>query len=363
MIHTLENMSGKTHKAVIDQKNVTRDISKMWFNNEGKITYTMQAKEVPVISFNDMSFIPKSNSIVFRAGDPPIWNRNETVLPMSWRLFKDTIEVPGREFTLQTIPTMSSVLDFDLKRNQPDFDELLAERMAQAMLSDAVRTDYKESLGCSDADLARMDLDVLADDLMRIMREGQKRAEAAGTASPPERMETKRNDEQIEATRQQMAKQATRDKKRFAGGQLSRDDLRASRTQTIETAVTRAYASCYQFFDKRDRENLVGDGHGNLRTKDGTVLARYTPERLEQMKEMAKDPKSNTFVDIDFDALSPEERRSFLFSVEAPFYSYFARFRDWSAFPEFDKAVTRELALLAGEEEPDADGYEDGEGA
>ena len=64
-------------------------------NVEGKVSYTMNAKEEAVISFNDMMFISERNSMVIRAGDSPVWNRNETILPMSFRLFKDTIVHPG----------------------------------------------------------------------------------------------------------------------------------------------------------------------------------------------------------------------------------------------------------------------------
>ena len=81
MLKTLETMSGVTHKVRADSKTVTSDMSNITElnRNEGKMSYNIATKEEPVISFNDMAFIPDRNSMVFRAGDSPIWNRQEMV--------------------------------------------------------------------------------------------------------------------------------------------------------------------------------------------------------------------------------------------------------------------------------------------
>ena len=95
MLDTLQKMSGVTHKSFKDSKTITVDMSRIWAQVEHNETINISTREVPVISYNDMAFIPERNSIVFRAGDAPIWNRNQTILPMSWRLFKNTIEHYG----------------------------------------------------------------------------------------------------------------------------------------------------------------------------------------------------------------------------------------------------------------------------
>ena len=53
MLDTLEKMSGKTHRAYKNSKTVTRDMEKLVLPNEGKVSYTMQVQEIPVISYND----------------------------------------------------------------------------------------------------------------------------------------------------------------------------------------------------------------------------------------------------------------------------------------------------------------------
>lgn len=172
MIDTLEKMSGTTHEALIEQKTITRDNERMLSKNEGRISYTMSTKERSVIQFNDMMFIPPRNSMVFRSGESPIWNRRTTILPMSWRLLKDTIMQPGvNEYSLQTVPTLSTALDFDIRKNQPDFYRMLTKRVDQAREVDYMRDRYMSVHNYSEDDMARLDPDVLSDEIMIAINE------------------------------------------------------------------------------------------------------------------------------------------------------------------------------------------------
>lgn len=172
MIEMLEKMSGKTHESLIEQKTITRDNQRMLSKNEGRISYTMNTKERSVIQFNDMLFIPPRNSMVFRSGESPIWNRRRTILPMSWRLFKDTIKQPGaRKYTLQTVPTLSTALDFDIRKNQPDFFQMLTKRVDQAREVDYMRGRYMDVHNYTEDDMVRIDPDVLSDDIMIAINE------------------------------------------------------------------------------------------------------------------------------------------------------------------------------------------------
>ncbi len=87
MIETLEKMSGTRHRSYINSKQISQDLDKViGGKTEGRVSYTMSTEKEPLISYNDMAFLSPRNSIVFRAGDSPIWNRNQTILPMQWRL-------------------------------------------------------------------------------------------------------------------------------------------------------------------------------------------------------------------------------------------------------------------------------------
>lgn len=170
MIDTLQKMSGTTHKTYRSSKTVTRDVGKMTkvASVEGKVSHTYSTEEEPVISYNDLASLPERNSIVFRAGDSPIWNRNETILPMSWRLFSNTIEVPGVDFSLQTIPTLSSALEFDLRLNQPDFAAMLSKRMDQAVKAPTASDIFSKAYGYGEFEISRLDPDVYAQEVMDI---------------------------------------------------------------------------------------------------------------------------------------------------------------------------------------------------
>lgn len=178
MIETLQKMSGTKHEVYRDSKSITRDVSKLGpMKNEGRVTYNMAVKEIPVISYNDLAYLPARNSIVFSAGAPPIWNRNETILPMSFALFggnpqdyrqSKTICQPGKVYSLQTIPTLSSALEFDVRLNQPNFFQMVEKRMAQATVAPAAEAIYREAYGYGDFDMARLDPDVASGEIMDI---------------------------------------------------------------------------------------------------------------------------------------------------------------------------------------------------
>lgn len=245
LLETLEKMSGKTHRSVRNSKTVTKDIEKLAMKNDGKVSYTLSTEECPVISYNDLAFLSERNSIVFRAGDSPIWNRNEMILPMSWRLFMNTIEQPGKDYTLQTIPTLSTALDFDIRKNQPDFEKMLDKRLSQAVETEKALEMYKKAFKFSDLDLSRLDPDDYSDALMTIIN---MRARVEATTlkanedklakiigADPEFVKAKsdtenatKNEEQEIINKEQEVKRAVDNQKRYARGLLSRDDLKTS---------------------------------------------------------------------------------------------------------------------------------------
>lgn len=353
MIRTLEGMSGKTHIAAINGKTITRDIERLFFANEGKVGYNVTVQEVPVITYNDMAFIPARNSIVFRAGSTPIWNRNETILPMSWRLFKDTIEMPGRKFSLQTIPTMSSVLDFDLKNNQPDFEAMLRQRMEEAYAVDAVREDYMSAFGYTDADLTRMDIDVYSEDLMRLLRDTMKAKKAMmeeyaqagddGLSVDEDVLEgLSENTEQVELNRQNAEKQADLSRGRYAGGRLSREQV-LDPTASVTMAIQTAYAKTYPYFGRLGRDLRLEGERGRCLFRGDEELVHFSMEQYLALKEAAKTVDSRVY-----DAGEPIGEADELFggyTIHPGFYELLASMPNWASIAGglFDKTVAKEL--------------------
>lgn len=372
MLDTLQKMSGTTHKTFIESKNVTMDKSQLFMRVKPEVTYTVSTKEVPVISYNDMAFISERNSIVFRAGDSPIWNRNETILPMSWRLFKDTIVHAGHDYTLQTIPTLSSALDFDLRKNQPDFNEMLSKRMAQANVSEEAQTKYKEAYGYTDYELSRLDPDVYSDEIMQVIEEKirRRKAEEENVAESdfedymPDMTDDQfvasdieDNTEVLEEAAKAQQEMEDRCRKRYAGGRISREDLIAKiggYNHQWDEDIIRVYADLRGDFGRDTEYFVVKPQDKGLYGIDGTCYIREAGDSdLDKLyNEDAKDPNKRVFKGVDEATMTAEQKRQFAdekevfagFVVEDAFYKFLASLDRWDFVKgRFDSEMARRI--------------------
>lgn len=256
MIETLSKMSGTTHETHRDSKMITRDEQQPLLQNASTISYTISTQERPVITYNDLAYLPERNSIMFIASNPCVWNRNETILPMSWRLYGNhTIKQPGHDYTLQTIPTLSSAVDFDVRANQPNFGEMLEQRLREARYVQRAKDMYKEVYQYDDDDIARLDEDVYSDAIMdivddMIMRDegvttksqvDTKLTSAATAAAATSSVNTDVMAEREKADAQQKAWQ----KRYLGGGMCSRDDF-CSIDGTVNGQLKDAVAMAYK---------------------------------------------------------------------------------------------------------------------
>ena len=356
MLDTLQKMSGTTHRAYKDSKTVTVNKSRLFMQNEDNVTYTITTKEIPVISYNDMAFISERNSIVFRAGDSPIWNRNEMILPMSWRLFSNTIVHAGHDYSLQTIPTLSSALDFDVRKNQPDFGKMLDKRIEQSNVAEAARQAYQQAYGYSDYQIEQLDPDIYADEIMSIINNYIRKREAANNASAEEEFEMEfdqgwkgdvvENEEQLAAIQEAEAKQKAAEKKLFAGGSLSRDDLVSSIggvNHALDKTIIQAFTDV--------QGDMFGDAmhfrvqNGNLYGIDNKpyILKASSSEDLAKMQAYSEDEKARVFADekiseSDLNALGS-------YQVTDEFYKWLASLEKWDfAKGRFETAMARRMA-------------------
>lgn len=367
MLDTLEKLSGKTHKSYIESKTLTRDMKAMVNQMEGKISYTKSTQEKPVISFNNMLFIPPRNSMVFRAGDSPIWNRRETVLPMSWRLLQDTIKLPGKEFSLQTAPTLSSAMDFDVRKNQPDFFKMMEKRVKQAKAIDWATDTYKEVYGYTEADMIRLDPDVLSDDIMMGVNEDlfktgvPKEADVwkqMGFSSREEYEEAMEmemtemveitiskstQNKELEETRHELERQqAESDIKAYADGRISKSDLVGSFdgqvNMSLQYEIGEAYRSTVSHF-AQDPNYQVTPGTNELRGPNGLVFVEGMNQRdWDALEEHAKDEETRVYMEN-----SGEEEFVAPVVVTEAFMKHLASMNNWKSIANgrFDKAVAR----------------------
>ena len=371
MIDTLQKMSGTTHKSFTDSKTITRDMQKLMMQNEGKASYTMTTKEVPVISYNDMAFISERNSIVFRAGDSPVWNRNETILPMSWRLFKNTITQPGKNYSLQTIPTLSSALDFDIRQNQPDFIKMLDKRMAQAGKAASAMEMYKNAYKYTDTELAKLDIDAYSDEIMDLINAMLNDSLGKGSSVESDEDDIFEGDDvvniddwdddmlenhyvddmdennsygvlniddiednddvQKEAARRQ-AQRDERDRKIYAGGYISKSMLvnpdGSVKSHAFDKDFSEVFAnnmgsilSDKQYFDDVD---------GNLYGKNGKpyIVKADNSAMLAHMNEAAQNEDSNVFSEENINEADLSEFSTYV--ITDAFYQFLASLDAWT---------------------------------
>lgn len=395
MIETLTKMSGTTHRVYRDSKTVTRDVEKLMLQVEGKVSYTSTAKEEAVITYNDLAYLPERNSIVFRAGDQPIWNRNETILPMSWRLFLNKIEHYGHEdYTLQTIPTLSTAIDFDVRQNQPDFGLMLETRLEQASYVETAAETFAKAYGYSTFDIERLDPDVYADEVLDIVRmlmgesivlqkdsgESDDRFDdddmfgdegdstSAGTIdmrNRPEveddfgaRMEEKeaqraKNARAMEASATDNTelqadladKERTRaagDERIYADGMLSKNMLHDTVTGDIITSYDKAlvmgFFECKAALHADPKFTVNADGE--LYGADGTPFITVNKEvqraqtqnqqDAAMLDESAHNPDTRVYAEEKMDRDAYDVAESDLYTVHVEFKKYLCTFKDWS---------------------------------
>lgn len=366
MIETLEKMSGKTHRSYRDSKQISQDLDKViGGKTEGRVSYTMNTKEEPLISYNDMAFLSPRNSIVFRVGDAPIWNRNQTILPMSFRLLGNTINHPGHTYSLQTIPTLSSAMDFDVRMNQPDFVKMLEKRMRQAVKAAAAKAQYKEIYGYQEVDIERLDPDVYADEVMEVITtmttvdEGQDpNAPVVVDPDAYEGMSMFDEDQFIEnvevgvAVAESQAVSAERQRLLYAEGTISKEMLvnpdGSAKVKSLDIEIGEAYKSAQTELEQ-DREHFSVGGDGELRSADGsqTYISQIRSDAYanaaRRINGHVNDEASRMFADQD---VTEEDLKSLAtVKVHSAFYQYLASLPSWEVLADgrFDRAMAIEM--------------------
>lgn len=354
MIKTLETMSGTQHKVYKDSKTVTQDLDKLVNPIDGKVSYSMTVREEPVIKYNDMAFIDPRNSILFRAGDAPIWNRNEMILPMSWRLYKNQISIPGMDMSLQSVPTTSTVMEFDVRKNQPDFNKMLEKRVLQATkVKEAIQI-YKDTHGYDDYAIAQLDPDVYARDIMDIIdsliRLDVLGDENAGYAEHEEKInfnainkkDVEVNTEFLEEKAKNERELNKRSKKIFAGGMISKEDL-VSKVSGVtgyyDQDIIRAYIACRNYMN-RDTDNFMYIENKGLYSADGRkpyILEVDVSKDFKSLQEASHDPDSTVYAEEDLDPELLETSKE----VTDEFYEFLVSRDSWDfADGEFEREMT-----------------------
>lgn len=366
MIETLEKMSGKTHRTHASSKQITQNLDKVvGGQTDGAISRTWSTEEEPLIKYNDFAFLSPRNSIVLRAGDAPVWNRNETILPMSFKLLGNTIIHPGHEYSLQTIPTLSSAMEFDVRMNQPDFVKMLDKRMAQAVKAADAKTLYQETYEHKDIDIERLDPDVYSDEVMEVITRmavaddgGDPNAPVVVDPDDYEAMmlgsdeEFLDNVELANEVAELEADRIERQRKVYAEGSVSKEMLvnpdGSAKVKSLDVEIGEAYKAALVEM-QRDREHFSVGGDGELRSADGSktylsqVRSDAYADAARRINGRINDEDARVFAEQD---VTEEDLKSLAtVKVHAAFYSYLASLPTWEVLADgaFDRAMAVEM--------------------
>jgi hypothetical protein len=367
MLDTLEKMSGTRHVTYRDSKTVTQNLGKVMHKTDDTVSYTTTTVEEPLIKYNDLAFLSPRNSIIYRAGDAPIWNRNETILPMSFKIFGNKIIHPGHEYTLQTIPTLSSAMEFDVRANQPDFFEMVNHRMAQAVKAKAANEAYMIGHGYSETDIERLDPDVYADEVMELIKilmdkEVSGNSDDVQSIDPEElnRLQREQDDEAalidnvaVADERRKAEKfQRELDEKRYAGGRLSKGDLITETGEAKLKGLDIELASAYQAVRREmeaDTRNFSVGGEGELKSADGRQVYIRPVQSAQHASALAKlngrinDPGSHVYAEGNLTEEDMAEINTA--EITADFYLFLAGLGSWETIArgQFEREMAQRM--------------------
>lgn len=355
MIDTLVKMSGQTHEVHQDSLTVTKDKERLLLPNEGKVSMTVSVQQTSVLKYNDFAFLPERNSIVFRAGDMPILNRNETIMPMSWKLFHKTIIHPGHEYSLQTIPTLSSAKDFDVRQNQPDFIKMLDKRLEQAYRSEECKRIFKDAYGYDDYQISRLDPDNYSAEIMEMIDRwiaDDEAAKAAGDAMDIEVAEEEYdmyedfdNEEQKAATAEAQRQYNEMFAHTYADGLVSREDL--VKNGIVSHAMDVTFLEVFKEIkgDMFSDKTYFSVRDGQLYSADGKPYIVRGSESSEGLKSVQENLKNGTIHDFGNNITAEDVAQISTFVITDEFYRFLVSLDHWDfARGRFEQAVIRRLS-------------------
>lgn len=281
MIETLSKLSGTTHELHRNSVTITKDKERIIMPTEGKLSETITIEQRPVLSFNDFAYIPAGDSIVMRAGAFPIYNRDGNILPPSRETVfgkSNKLIHPGHDYTLQTIPTLSTALEFDPAQNVPDFNEMLRVRIDQATYAMQAKDAFSSAYGYTATDIARLDIDAYAAEIMEIIERLRIKAERGIEYDDDDEyyddddefFEESENEDFVEAMGDERAKTAFYEGGEYLGGLLARKDIISMNNvpnHALDLVLLRVWREIGTYM-LRDRAHFSDRG-GELYSADG----------------------------------------------------------------------------------------------
>lgn len=362
MIEQLSKMSGKKHERHVNNINITKDEAKFVNNNNSLVNESYAMEEVPVISETDLLQIPSNNSIVFGHGNP-IWNRNQTALPMAYQLFdkKKSLFDPYQNYTIQNIPTINNTMDFDSVANIPNFYKMVEKRVMQAQLTRKLTDNYMQANKLDEDSFNKINSN---DRSLELMSGINKYMNINGLNATGGIVETRSEDNQefIKEKDDAKNKKAEKEQKRFAGNKISRDDLFINNVQInheYDEEIVLTYSQLINDF-KRDKSQFKVNESGTLKDAQNRVLISSARDeslsyhddilalinKKHTMDNLDSSEKKTNGQDINTIVASMNENLQY--AVQDRFIKYLAELDDWEGILDgkFEKLMTENIETV-----------------
>lgn len=367
-VDNLVSLAGKTHRERNNSMSVTTNRMARVKKNDDRVTTTKTVMEEDVLSRNAFLQLKRQESIVLRAGSNPILNYGRSLLPMAWQLFggyRTQVNVPGMKYSLQTVPTMSSALEFNARQNIPNFYAMVEKRVAQARLVAVMEDRYRKAYNYDQINIDRMDPEIYAREIMDAVNDTlwqQNEAlrqqlldeedmlpsdEVLYAKKAKERQESGTmmdNTEYFDADREAKSHLVKDyDEMLYAGGTISRHMLvteqgtSANLGSSVATMIPQAVIQCKGQF-MNDPKYRWDEKTQTLRDNKGNVLITYNQEAMAVIKNAAESKDTRTFAEKLPDM---HEYEASAYSVTAEFMMQLAKMKSWTgiAAGSFDNAM------------------------
>lgn len=345
MLEILQGLSGQMHRLEKDSQTISTDMYKTINRTDGKLSTNRTAKEVPVISKNDMLRVNKGNLMVFGKGNP-IWDKNQLSMPYSFMsVHKNALKDfdDPKEYTLRTVPTTANTMDFDILNNQPNFVEMVAKRVKQARLTAKKLNLYKQNNKVNghtltDDDLSRIDPEALSQELMRSINEQIAFQDEVGEVAvenqdySDDQFQTKDeiakglndtaevNTEVMDAQKEQDSKANAINEKIYAHQKISKHDLLFEVDDTTREVLGEAYVKLLDDF--KASPDFKVDDHNNL-IVGGQIMIKGSADTLNDAKEdFGEDSLDSLMSDSD-------SEDAFKVTVQDTWLKYLSQLSSW----------------------------------
>jgi hypothetical protein len=260
---------------------------------------------------------------------------------MSWRLLSaNAIRQPGKEYSLQTIPTLSSAIDFDIRKNQPDFHEMLELRMEQACLVEEAEEKYRELFGMDEFEITQLDPDVYAAAIMEIVdalyEKNHASDKSSGTGGPKSRTNTsdeiETNETFLSAAKRVERETASRKLNRYFN-MVSQDDLinpGGVVSHNLDGVFEATFRRAKAHVRRDDRFDLRSDGlyggYASGRYEGKPFITFASADELESARRHTQRPGSRAYNE---DESGHIDETSVGMLVSDDFYRFMASLDRW----------------------------------